>query len=47
MARLLFILVLTSALSSCGTTRGVVQGVGNLFQGVADDFHSASGWLGG
>lgn len=47
MTRILLLLVLTSTAAGCGTVRGVLNGTGTVFEGVADDFHSMGGWLGG
>lgn len=42
-----FILVLMVTLTGCGTTRGLLNGAGTVFEGIANDFHGAGGWLGG
>lgn len=47
MTRVILVLALTTALTGCGTVRGVLNGAGTVFEGVAEDFHSVGGWLGG
>jgi hypothetical protein len=43
MKRAILILALTIALTGCGT----LNGAGTVFEGVAEDFYSVGGWLGG
>ena len=47
MKRVILILALTITLTGCGTVRGTLNGAGTVFEGVAEDFYSVGGWLGG
>ena len=47
MKRIILVLALATTLAGCGTVRGVLNGAGTVFEGVAEDFHSVGGWLDG
>ena len=40
-----FLLLLIFALSSCGTTRGVLYGAGTVLEGMAADARTVGNWI--
>ncbi len=40
MQRAILVLIVVSALASCGTARGVGHGVGEVFNGMGNDFRA-------
>ncbi|MBF9048307.1 hypothetical protein LSUCC0031_14400 [Rhodobacterales bacterium LSUCC0031] len=40
MQRMVLLLIVVATLTGCGTARGVGHGVGEIFDGMGDDFRS-------
>jgi hypothetical protein len=39
------LLFISTLLASCGTTKGILDGTGEILEGIAEDVRTVGGWL--